>query len=72
MLITIHTKTCLYCRLPGMIQVDADEWTAYKQGAFAQDAFPAMTASEREQIISGTHPKCWKLLMADLEEEETY
>jgi hypothetical protein len=37
-------------------------------GAYVQDAFPYLSAPEREQLISGTHPKCWDEMFECAEE----
>jgi hypothetical protein len=42
---------------------------ARKRGAFVQEAFFDLDESLREQIISGTHPKCWESMTAGLENE---
>lgn len=41
----------------------------YINGAHAQEAFPNMSIELREQIISGTHPKCWDEMFPMPEEE---
>jgi hypothetical protein len=57
------TKRCYHCGEEGALTMPREEGLrgieAYKNGEFAQDAFPFLSADEREQIISGTHPKCW-------------
>ncbi len=61
--IKINTNICLHCGEEGSIEMSEDEYnkgiTAYNEGAFIQEAFPSLSADQREQIISGTHPKCW-------------
>jgi len=61
--IKINTNTCLHCGEQGFIEMSEDEYnqgiTAFNEGAFIQEAFPSLSADQREQIISGTHPKCW-------------
>lgn len=37
---------------------------AYNRGEYAQVAFPELDKALREQIISGTHPKCWEEMFA--------
>lgn len=60
--VVIETRPCIICGLGGYITVPADEAYSYAGGALAQEALVSLTAGEREQIISGTHPKCWDLL----------
>jgi hypothetical protein len=39
-------------------------------GEATQVAFPNMPADQREMLISGTHPVCWDMMMAELQEED--
>lgn len=61
--IKINTNLCLHCGKEGFIEMLEDEYNkglnAYNEGAFIQEAFPSLSADQREQIISGTHPECW-------------
>ena len=61
--IKLNTKKCLHCGQQGFIEMSEDDYnqgvTAYNEGSLMQQAFPKLSADQREQIISGTHPKCW-------------
>lgn len=61
--IKLNTGVCLHCGQDGFIEMPEDDYNqgiiAYNEGAFVQQAFPKLSADQREQIISGTHPKCW-------------
>jgi hypothetical protein len=46
-----------------MLVVDLEGYQKLLRGAHVQDAFPKMSASLREQIITGTHPECWDQMM---------
>jgi hypothetical protein len=35
-----------------------------------QDAFPYLSAGEREQIMTGTHPECWEKMFPEEDEDE--
>jgi hypothetical protein len=37
---------------------------------YVQDVFPLLSKEDREVMISGTHPKCWNEMFAELDEEE--
>jgi hypothetical protein len=53
------------CRITGElwnVTVDEDDYNDWKNGKYAQDAFPYLSADEREFIISGTSPEGWKKL----------
>jgi hypothetical protein len=55
----IETRRCFHCGDKGMILLPNEGIKAYEDGALIQDAFPDLPRSQREQIISGTHPECW-------------
>lgn len=65
----IQTRQCHFCNQGGSLEVPQEGVEAYQGGAFVQDAFPSLSASEREQIMTGTHPKCWDDAFGALEEE---
>lgn len=66
-------KTCPFC-LPSApereyaIEVDAEGYGKWISGMFIQDAFPDLSADEREQIKTGIHPACWDRIMAEDDE----
>lgn len=72
--ITVTTKRCYHCGEEGTLTMPAEEGLrgveAYANGEYAQDAFPFLSAEDREQIISGTHPKCWTEMFAMFDEDE--
>jgi hypothetical protein len=47
------------CGLEGAVEVPAVGFLQWNFGMLAQEAFPNLDIALREQIISGTHPKCW-------------
>lgn len=60
---------CLPCRVCGetsMVEISEDGYLAWADGEYIEDAFPTLSADERELLITGTHPECWEVLtMAD-------
>jgi hypothetical protein len=56
--ITIE-RGCMLCGKPSSVTVDDEGYQKYRKGAFVQDAFPHLSADEREIIISGSHPGCF-------------
>lgn len=56
---TVITKPCIVCGQAGEVEVEITEYDAWVSGQFAQHALKSNNANEREQLISGTHPKCW-------------
>ena len=67
--ILMRTPTCVMCSKEGFVEVSSEGYMARKKGALIQDAFPDLDKSLREQIVSGTHPKCWESMTAGLENE---
>ena len=62
---TAVTKPCLHCNGTSALSVDAGAYRRWKSGVLIQEAFPDMTADDRELLISGIHPACWHLLFGD-------
>lgn len=50
--------SCRFCGRVFIIHIDVNDLEKYKNGANVQDAFPYLTADERELIISNTCGKC--------------
>lgn len=60
-----YKNTCFHCGETNIIITDEPAFLKwYNREMFAQDAFPDLTAEERELIISGTHPECWNKIFA--------
>ena len=57
-------KRCFYCGDTSFIQLNANDLNSYMSGKYAQDAFPYLTAEQREIIISGTCPECWQAIFS--------
>ena len=52
---------CPFCGVVRTVTVDAIDYLAWEVGdALAQDAFPYLSADEREMLISGICPTCWE------------
>ena len=67
--VLMRTQICSICNKGGFVEVSSEGYTARKKGALIQEAFPELDKSLREQILSGTHPKCWESMVAGLENE---
>ena len=68
--IIIETR-CPFCGKTQEIEVDYfDFWMWSEQGICAQNAFPYLTANEREALISGICPKCWDDMFKEGDEDE--
>lgn len=49
---------CPFCDTEHSVEVGIRELENYENGALAQNAFPNLSATEREQIISHLCPQC--------------
>ena len=56
----ILEMVCPFCGAEHNVKVSMNGWFAYVNGALAQNAFPELNATEREQIISNMCPDCQK------------
>jgi hypothetical protein len=55
----VETPRCGMCGKQGVVEVPAVGFLEWNFGKHIQDAFPDLDIAIREQMISGTHPKCW-------------
>lgn len=61
----------MLCDEPNAIdRLDAWAFAAWQAGAFVQDAFPGLSASEREVLVSGSHAKCFEDAFGGDEEDD--
>ena len=52
------TNRCPFCGQTHEVEVDYRSFINWQCGELAQNAFPHLTAEEREQLISGICPDC--------------
>lgn len=70
--VTVVTR-CPFCGHGNFIEVNEDDYDDWSDGELAQNAFPYLSADEREMLISGTCPTCWsKMFPPEPEEEEDF
>jgi hypothetical protein len=62
--------SCPSCGETRNVTVDAQGYADWQGGALIQDALPALSADEREQLITGYDTDCWNTMWAD-EDEDT-
>lgn len=61
---------CPLCGNTSYLTVPTDGYTAWKlHGVLVQDAFPQLSAEDRELLISGICPTCWDNLFSCKDEE---
>jgi hypothetical protein len=52
--------TCQQCSEVHVVEVVFKDWSDWRSGKLAQDAFPYLSADERELLISGVCGKCFE------------
>lgn len=67
--VTIVT-VCPFCGHANEVAVNEADYWDWQDGALVQDAFPYLTADEREMLISGICPTCWAETFGDEDEED--
>lgn len=56
---------CPFCGRGNEVEVNEADYWDWDDGMMAQDAFPYLSAAEREMLISGICPKCWDKMFGD-------
>lgn len=59
---------CLWCGKEYTFDVPAAGYMAWRNGALIQDAFPTLTAEEREYMLTGYCKTCQDKLFGDEED----
>jgi len=54
------TMVCPFCGKEHFVTVNFDDCLAWNNGALVHKTFPYLSATEREQLISGLCPDCQK------------
>lgn len=62
--------SCLNCHKDYSLEVLAEDVIKYKNGAFVQDAFPYLSADERELLISKTCGACFDEMFGEDEDND--
>ena len=68
--ICILSGHCPICKTDWSLEVSTESLEAYHNGILAQNAFPYLTAAQRELIISGTCDTCFNDIFKDDDEPE--
>ena len=56
--VTVITR-CPFCGHANEVEVNEIDYLDWQDGTLVQDAFPYLSANEREMLISGICPTCW-------------
>lgn len=60
---------CPFCKRIYRVVVSNKELRNYDEGALVQDAFPHLSPSDREMLISGICDTCWDEMLKDADDE---
>jgi hypothetical protein len=63
-------RTCKKCRKVIPVVVREEDYIKRLAGAFIQDAYPYLTAAQRELFVSGICGTCWDKMFSSDDEEE--
>ena len=66
--ITVVTA-CPFCGHANEVQVNEMDYYDWQDGELAQNAFPYLSANEREVLISGICPTCWNKMFGGDDDE---
>ena len=69
---------CPFCGHAHEVEVNENDYWDWEDGELVQNAFPYLSADEREMLISGIGPTCWDKMFSvdedfdysDYEEDE--
>ena len=60
---------CPFCGRGNEVEVNEADYWDWQDGELAQNAFPYLSAEEREMLISGICPSCWTEMFGSGDEE---
>jgi len=61
---------CPFCSKEYEVEVKLEDYWAWQMGELAQNAFPYLSATDRESLISGMCPDCQAKIFGVEEQEE--
>ena len=61
---------CPFCGHAHEVEVNEMDYLDWQDGELAQNAFPYLSADEREMLISGICPTCWDKMFGSDEEPD--
>ena len=62
---------CIHCHQFRPVLLDGSDYYRYfMRGERIEACFPYLDREQREVLISGTHPECWKALWAEDEADD--
>ena len=61
----IHVMPCFSCGKVSIMILNKTDYNSWKTKVYVQQAFPYLTASQREMVINGMHPECFDKLFPE-------
>jgi len=61
---------CPFCGRGNEVEVNEADYWDWDDGMMVQDAFPYLSADEREMLITGICPTCWDKMFGSDEEPD--
>lgn len=61
----IKTRPCMKCGKASILEVKQEQFNRWRKGEHVQNVWPEWSSDERELLITGTHPECWKRMFGD-------
>ena len=61
---------CPFCGEETIVLVNFEDYADWQDGKLAQNAFPYLSADEREMLKTGICPTCWTAMFGFSDEEE--
>ena len=61
---------CPFCGRGHEVEVNESDYWDWDDGVHVQDAFPYLSAGEREMLVSGICPDCWDKMFGQEEDED--
>ena len=66
----IVITACPFCGKAHEVLVNEEDYLNWDDGELVQNAFPYLSADEREMLISGICPTCWDSMFGSDEEPD--
>ena len=68
--VIIRTLPCVHCRKSSDLEITQEQYRELMDNKKSiQSIFYDWPVEKREQLITGTHPKCWDEIFNDSEEQ---
>jgi len=56
-------KPCPFCKETAVLALPTEDVNRYQAGVLLEDAFPGLSRTKRELVLTGIHPECWKTML---------